>query len=75
MLFWRGYTAEQRSTLRALLASRGIEPAPGKAEGRGDCSVLSMMAGHEIKDEAQVLADRTLDLDGALNIGALLGGE
>ena len=32
---WRGYTAEQRSTLRALLASRGIEPAPGKAEGRG----------------------------------------
>ncbi len=27
------------------------------------------------KDEAQVLADRTLDLDGALNIGALLGGE
>ena len=32
---WRGYTAVQRSTLRALLASRGIEPAPGKAEGRG----------------------------------------
>jgi len=32
---WRGYTAEQRSTLRALLASRGIEPAPGKAESRG----------------------------------------
>jgi hypothetical protein len=27
----------------------------GKAEGKGDCSVLSMMAGHEIKDEAQVL--------------------
>ena len=26
----------------------------GKAEGKGDCSVLSMMAGHEIKDEAQV---------------------
>ena len=26
-----------------------------KAEGKGDCSVLSMMAGHEIKDEAQVL--------------------
>jgi hypothetical protein len=27
----------------------------GKAEGKGDCSVLSMMAGHEIKDEAEVL--------------------
>jgi hypothetical protein len=27
----------------------------GKAEGKGDCSVLSMMARHKIKDEAQVL--------------------
>jgi len=32
---WRGYTAEQRSTLRATLASKGIEPATGKSEGRG----------------------------------------
>ena len=27
----------------------------GHAEGRGDCSVLSIMAGHEIKNEQQVL--------------------
>lgn len=32
---WKGYTAEQRSTLRALLLRQGIEPAAGKSDSRG----------------------------------------
>lgn len=32
---WKGYTAEQRSTLRALLQKKGIEPAPDKGRPRG----------------------------------------
>ena len=31
----------------------------GEAEGKGDCTVLSVMAGHEIKDEHQVLYPST----------------
>ena len=32
---WKGYTAEQKSTLRALLSRHGIEPATGKSDSRG----------------------------------------
>ena len=42
---WKGYNAEQRSTLRALLATKGIEPAAdkGRPGGRGD----ALRAGSE----------------------------